>query len=466
MAKIGFSNGGGGGGVATGIVVSGATPNTILYANGSSELSSNAALSYTDTLNQSGGITSALKIAPTISQSGSAGYNGIELDLTESSAGSGIKRWIDLRQGGTSRMAFALGNSTYASIYTGGSGNFEARWASNDTHITYNAASAGSHYFQFNAQAPRLELTSTRFIHTVTDAAASGVASIFSLNHTINQSGTAGYDGLLVNITETATGSGNKFPIRAAVGGTTRFSIRNNGQQSNTTTLTDSSGITSALKIAPTISQSGSAGYNGIELDLTESSAGSGIKRWVDLKQGGTSRMSFALSNTNFASIYAGGSGNFEARWLSNNVNINYNAATAGSHNFQFNGGAPRLELTSTRFIHTVTDAAASGVASIARFVHTLTQTGSAGYNALSVELTETTTGSGVRKILNSTVGGTEQFSLNFGGLSGAVGLMAYMRNITTAPTSNPSNGGYLYVEAGALKYRGSSGTITTIAVA
>ncbi len=33
-----------------------------------------------------------------------------------------------------------------------------------------------------------------------------------------------------------------------------------------------------------------------------------------------------------------------------------------------------------------------------------------------------------------------------------------------TAPTSNPSGGGYLYVESGALKYRGSSGTITTIA--
>jgi hypothetical protein len=33
-----------------------------------------------------------------------------------------------------------------------------------------------------------------------------------------------------------------------------------------------------------------------------------------------------------------------------------------------------------------------------------------------------------------------------------------------TAPGSNPSGGGYLYVESGALKYRGSSGTISTIA--
>lgn len=35
-----------------------------------------------------------------------------------------------------------------------------------------------------------------------------------------------------------------------------------------------------------------------------------------------------------------------------------------------------------------------------------------------------------------------------------------------TAPSTNPSGGGVLYVESGALKYRGSSGTVTTIAPA
>lgn len=33
-----------------------------------------------------------------------------------------------------------------------------------------------------------------------------------------------------------------------------------------------------------------------------------------------------------------------------------------------------------------------------------------------------------------------------------------------TAPTGTPSGGGYLYIEGGALKYKGSSGTVTTIA--
>lgn len=41
--------------------------------------------------------------------------------------------------------------------------------------------------------------------------------------------------------------------------------------------------------------------------------------------------------------------------------------------------------------------------------------------------------------------------------------LVAFLANCTTAPTANPTGGGVLYVEAGALKYRGSSGTVTTL---
>jgi hypothetical protein len=41
-----------------------------------------------------------------------------------------------------------------------------------------------------------------------------------------------------------------------------------------------------------------------------------------------------------------------------------------------------------------------------------------------------------------------------------------FIANASTAPTGNPSAGGFLWVESGALKYRGSSGTVTTIASA
>ncbi len=49
-----------------------------------------------------------------------------------------------------------------------------------------------------------------------------------------------------------------------------------------------------------------------------------------------------------------------------------------------------------------------------------------------------------------------------FGSGAAVIGIA----NATTVPTTNPTGGGVLYVEAGALKYRGSSGTITTLGVA
>ena len=41
-----------------------------------------------------------------------------------------------------------------------------------------------------------------------------------------------------------------------------------------------------------------------------------------------------------------------------------------------------------------------------------------------------------------------------------------FVANNTAVPTGNPVGGGFLYIDAGALKYRGSSGTTTTIAPA
>lgn len=50
-------------------------------------------------------------------------------------------------------------------------------------------------------------------------------------------------------------------------------------------------------------------------------------------------------------------------------------------------------------------------------------------------------------------------------GLGGGAEVIT-IANRTTAPTSNPSGGGIMYAEAGALKWRGSSGTVTTVAPA
>jgi hypothetical protein len=56
--------------------------------------------------------------------------------------------------------------------------------------------------------------------------------------------------------------------------------------------------------------------------------------------------------------------------------------------------------------------------------------------------------------------------NLGLGGTSFGSGVTVFFLANATAPTSNPSGGGILYVEGGALKYRGSSGTVTTLAPA
>ena len=56
---------------------------------------------------------------------------------------------------------------------------------------------------------------------------------------------------------------------------------------------------------------------------------------------------------------------------------------------------------------------------------------------------------------------------IGFNGMSrgGGEGII-FIANRNVAPSTNPTGGGILYVESGALKYRGSSGTVTTIAAA
>jgi hypothetical protein len=60
------------------------------------------------------------------------------------------------------------------------------------------------------------------------------------------------------------------------------------------------------------------------------------------------------------------------------------------------------------------------------------------------------------------TIDNTSNLGLNGLSVGSGVGVV-FIANATTAPSTNPTGGGILYVDAGALKYRGSSGTVTTL---
>lgn len=69
---------------------------------------------------------------------------------------------------------------------------------------------------------------------------------------------------------------------------------------------------------------------------------------------------------------------------------------------------------------------------------------------------------------ISAGTGTTRNGNIGLGGFpsAGGGGFCVFIANATTVPTSNPTGGGILFVQSGALKYRGSSGTVTTIAPA
>src|SRR5207244_5274444 len=63
------------------------------------------------------------------------------------------------------------------------------------------------------------------------------------------------------------------------------------------------------------------------------------------------------------------------------------------------------------------------------------------------------------------TVPGDANVGIGTAGFGGGKGVFSF-GNADTVPTTNPSNGALAYAQAGALKARGGSGTVTTMAAA
>ncbi len=95
------------------------------------------------------------------------------------------------------------------------------------------------------------------------------------------------------------------------------------------------------------------------------------------------------------------------------------------------------------------------------------TGTGVGGVVKLQTAVASGSTGSGLNTLVDRII--VEQNGNISHGGAGSYGsgiLVLFLPNATTLPTTNPTGGGVLYVDAGALKYRGSSGTVTPIAAA
>lgn len=106
-------------GTTSGTTVSaGGSDTQVQFNDGGTTLAGSSVLTLDKTINASSGTENPVSIAPTIAQSGTAGFNGLNINVTESSTGSGTKNLINLAVAGTSKAAVDDTGAVTATSYT------------------------------------------------------------------------------------------------------------------------------------------------------------------------------------------------------------------------------------------------------------------------------------------------------------------------------------------------------------
>ena len=165
-------------------------------------------------------------------------FSGIYENITNTASGAN-STLIHLLTGGTSRFSVTRGGSVnintgpgcYGALGVAG-GDIVFRnsgdtgsitiWDSTTgkiTNLLQSDLSSGNSYSYAGAAAGEL-------------TASSGTQNFFNITPRINQTSTAGYNGILLNVTETATGSGSKYLLNLQIDGTSKFSVNNVGSVS------------------------------------------------------------------------------------------------------------------------------------------------------------------------------------------------------------------------------------------
>lgn len=240
----------------------------IATITGSSSTASASIGTITANLSGASGTQYGATIAPTLTQSSTAGYTALRVNATETTTGSGTKLLADFQVGGTSKLAVDnTGRTLHASggtieLYNTAdqTTNYEkliTRFSSNVAEFgtlyggTGSArslrlgagATAGngvlSRYMQINFGIPfwqfltNTSATGSMFqissIATLSYSASSGNQTMLAIDPTMNQSSTAGYTMLLVNPTDNGTSTGTKLLADFQVGGTSKAKIDNTG---------------------------------------------------------------------------------------------------------------------------------------------------------------------------------------------------------------------------------------------
>lgn len=389
----------------------------------------------------SGGPT-FLAVNPTLNQSGTAGYTALLVNPTETATGSGAKRLLDLQVGGTTK--FNVDNTGIATVAAVGT-------------------AAGSLVSVDGAQTLTNKTLTNPLVNKILDINGNSAmlfnATANAVNYAFFVNGATGN-----SVSMRANGSDTNIPFALFSKGSGQVQLRSDTNGFIFTGDSVASGVNyvgitnAATGSGPIIVSTGS----DTNIDLTLKAKGTGNL----LIPSGTGSLQYNTTDqtTNYERA--------RQYWNGSTYTITTeNGGTGTLRSMVLNGGASFVNLTGSGI---TMGRSGTGNANIITAVATLTassgsqaqlnvapiinQSGTANYIALLVNPSETATGSGTKLLADFQVGSTSKFSIRNNGI------------IRIADSGTPSDttvsGGYLFSENGELKWKGSSGTVTTIAPA
>jgi hypothetical protein len=269
-------------------------------AGGASPTFGGINVAYTDS--SSSGTQRYATIAPTFNQSGSAGYNGLFINVTENSLGSGSHLPLQINAGGSPR--FVVDNGGYASAY----GGLKADTVDN---ISGSGVPLSLGSRNFSAAGTGLSLLNGTWSNT------SGTSYGVLLRPTYNQiSSTAANTDLVINRTETSLGSGLQKFFSLQVSSAEKFAVNNKGA----VTGLNYSGAVTALAPGATVSLDLSTGSvftltpaQNETINITNATAGQEFT--IAILTSGTSSYTLTFG-TNFKSTGTLSTGSVDAKWF------------------------------------------------------------------------------------------------------------------------------------------------------
>ena len=311
------------------------------------------------------GTARALMIHPDITNTGGAGYEALDIDVTEHSIGAGDNLLIHAKVGGVSKFVVSRSGQVFIRGSSGSlllnanpdGGDFNLFHAdAGDKTLAIYGVSAGSNMHvdiidgHLRLVAGPLILNNSANIEfsvgagTMIGTAANQKAAFWGATPVVQQSGNipAALATLGLVLTPTIAEADVTNLVADLAAKATDTSVVHitgtetiTGLKSLMPSLAASSGTNRALSVHASITNTGAATYEGLEFDATENSIGSGGGLLLNLKLAGTSK--FRVSRTGQTSI-TGTSGSLLLFANSDGGDFNIFHAEAGVKTLAFYG--------------------------------------------------------------------------------------------------------------------------------